>query len=408
MATAVASIALITKYSTQGYDKVYKANATSSVLSKDNSMIQFTGAKTVKVAKLQFGGLTNYYSNNFGDARRPFDAANIGAGYGASMAGVTWEEHTLKMDRAARYVIEEFDNEESGELVIGKSITEINRTVIVPEVDAYCWSTIFANAGKVVDGAVTKDTSLEALNEGLLWEQEHEVSDVNQVILMSPAYANLLRNNNKELTHFMTPGSFNTNVSFSMSKYEGRDIVIVPPARFMTEYDFSGEGFTPKSTAKVIDFIIMPKDGATHVTKFQKTRILTGDVATAMSGMDGYVLLARIYHDVFVFDNKKVAIYAHTGSGATTFVTGTNDGITSISAAVYTTTKGTKKIVDRLVWLPGDKFVTIGVYSGSGSVGSTVTASDFLPLRVGDEVASDAKVYAIDKDNKIIVEATVK
>lgn len=404
MATAAASIALITKYSTTGYDKVYKADATSSVLSKDNSMIQFTGTKTVKVAKMQFGGLTNYYSNNFGDERRPFSE---NAGYGASMAGITWEEHTLKMDRAARYVIEEFDNEESGELVIGKSITEINRTVIIPEVDSYCWSTVYQNAGYVADEAVTADTSLAALNKGLLWEDEHEVPAENQIILMSPAYANLLRSNTKELTHFMTPGSFNQNVSFSMSKYEGRDIVLVPPARFMTKYVFDN-GFAPADGAKAIDFIIMPKDGATHVTKFQKTRILSGDVATAMSGMDGYVLLARIYHDVFVFDNKRVAIYAHTGSGATTFTNDDKAGILTISANIITKDKGGKKIVDRLIWLPGDKFVTIGVLtSGEYSKGTEVLASNFTPLRVGDEVPSTGTFVAIDNTNKMVAKVTV-
>lgn len=408
MATAISSIALITKYSTQGYDKVYKAEATSSVLSKKSSMIQFTGAKTVKVAKMQFGGLTNYYPNNFGDSRREFSPTD--PGYGSSMVGITWEEHTLSMDRAASYAIEEFDNEESGELVIGNAVTEINRTVIVPEVDAYCWSTIYKNAGKVVTGAVAKENSLEALNAGLLWEQENEVPDANQVILMSPAYANLLRNNNKELTHFMTPGSFRTDVSFSMSKYEGRDIVIVPPARFMSDYDFSGEGFTPTSTAVAIDFIIMPKDGATHVTKFQKVRILSGDVATAMTKMDGYVLLARIYHDVFVFDNKKVAIYAHSGSGATTYASDAGNGITNLSGAVYTTTnKAGKKVVERIVTLPGDRFATVGVYSGAtAKAGTEVTASDFLPLRVGDEVASDAAVWVIDSTNKLVIAATVK
>lgn len=406
--TATASIALITKYSTDAFDKVYKADATSSILSKNNSMIQFTGAKTVKVAKLQFGGLNNYYSNNFGDERRPFNG-DTNVGYGASLAGITWEEHTLTQDRAAKYVIEEFDNEESGELILGNAITEINRTVIVPEVDAYCWSTVYKNAGVQEDGAVTAGTELATLNKGLLWMEEHEVPADNQVIVMSPAYANALRNNNKELTHFMTPESYNTNVSFSLSKYEGRDIVLVPPARFMTDFDFTGNGYKAATDAKMIDFIVMGKDSATHVVKFQKTKILSGDVATAMSNMDGYVLLARIYHDVFVFDNKKVGIYAHTGSGVSSYATDakTKDAILGISAAVYTKTdKSGKTLADRIVILPGEKFALVGTaVSDALATGTTVDAGNFLPLRVGDEVTGT--VYVVDSTMKVIGTATV-
>lgn len=130
MANTTTSIALITKYSTEGFDKVYKQDAISSILSKDSAFVKPTGNKTVKIANLAFGGLNNYVGNNLGDDRR--DGAESGFGYQGSQASLRWEERTIRMDRAAKYVIEKFDDEESGGLLVGNALTEINRTQIVP------------------------------------------------------------------------------------------------------------------------------------------------------------------------------------------------------------------------------------------------------------------------------------
>ena len=123
------SIELITKYSTKAWDKVYKAEAVSSLFDAPESQVQFTGAKTVKIAKFSATGLGNYYRNNDGDDRASF--ANP-FGYAAGNVGLTWEEFTLKQDRSARYPVELFDNEETDGLALGAATTEISRTVMIP------------------------------------------------------------------------------------------------------------------------------------------------------------------------------------------------------------------------------------------------------------------------------------
>ena len=129
------SIELITKYSTKAWDQVYKAESRSALLDAPSAQVQFTGAKTVKIAKFSATGLGNYYRNN--------DVANDGSvfGYAGGNVGLTWEEFTLKQDRSAMYQIEKFDDEETDGLTLGAATTEINRTIIVPEVDAYCFFT---------------------------------------------------------------------------------------------------------------------------------------------------------------------------------------------------------------------------------------------------------------------------
>lgn len=401
MSVAVSSIALITKYSTEAFDKVYKVDATSSILATGSNMVQFTGAKSVKVAKITYGGLNDYNRPNseLGGVE-PF-------GYQSSGSQLTWEDHILSMDRAASYVIEEFDNEESGDMVLGHAVTEVNRTKIIPEVDAYCWSKIYSCAGHTEDGAVTAAESLAPINKAFLWLEEHEVPVENQVILISPAYMNLLRNNHNELTHFMQQGDWSKDVSFRMTSYEGRKLVVVPPQRFMTKFDFistGGIGYRKSSDAKPIDFIVMDKTAAVHITKFQKTRILSGDVATAMANIDGYVLLARIYHDVIVFDNKRVGIYAHVGSGAESFATDADAGVIDVVAKVLI--KNGK--VNRIFWIPGDQSVLIAtaVEGTTYNKGDTADIAKLNVIREGDTLAAGTAIYAVANDKTVVFVGT--
>ncbi len=363
-------IALVTKYSTAAWDKVYKAESRSAILDgKEGVNVQWNGTKTVKIAKFNAGGLKNYFRNNTGDNRVPTVPGsgtsfmgNIGYGYQTSQVGLTWEEFTMKMDRAAAYPIEQFDNEETDGLVIGAATTEINRTIIVPEVDAYCFSTIASYCSKstdtiVIDGVsqsglgnlveptnVGKTNAVEELNKGLLYFDEHEVPAEDQVIFVSPKFFNYLRNDNTEFTRFLNQADYKKDVNFVMTQYEGRQLVVVPPQRFRTAFTTAtnsgmGYGFgywdaTANDNAgaavesKEIHFIICAKSAVMHVVKYNKVKVLSGDLALAATGMDGYAIYARIYHDVFVMDNKRYALYTCLNGGADK---------TSVTAATSTT-----------------------------------------------------------------------
>ena len=149
MAVATNSIGLITKYSPEYFDKVYKQEAVTSVFDANRESVKFTGAKTVKIGKLQLGGLGNYYRNNDqvpNVAGSQSFYGSAGFGYQRSQMNYAWEEFTLTQDRAAAFPIEYFDDEEAGGEVVGRVVTEVSRTVIVPEVDAYALSTIAEKA----------------------------------------------------------------------------------------------------------------------------------------------------------------------------------------------------------------------------------------------------------------------
>ena len=129
------NIELITRYSPKAWDTVYKQESMSALLDTNKELVKFTGAKTVKIGKYQTGGLRDYYRNNEALGTAPEGANFVGSagfGYQKSAARLVWEEFTLSCDRAAAFQIEKFDNEESGEELVGLGVSEISRTVIVP------------------------------------------------------------------------------------------------------------------------------------------------------------------------------------------------------------------------------------------------------------------------------------
>lgn len=385
-------IELITKYSSQAWDKVYKKEAISSMFDAQPGLFQFTGAKTVKIASWQVGGLSDYTRNN---EVTGVDEVN---GYKKSTMQLVWHEYTIEQDRGAKIPIEKFDDEETDGLAVGATTTELSRVVIIPEVDAYFFSKVYqeaaaAGTGNVVSGSIEENGEVKplyALNEGLTYLDNMEIPAENQIIAVSPTFFNALRNS-KEVTKILSQADFDKDVKFRLTEYEGRKLVVVPPQRFNTEVELHENGFTLKG--KPIDFMIMPKDALVHIVKYNKVKVLDGDLALAASNQDGFVVYARIYHDVFVTRNRRVAIYAHT------------DGLTYNGIAA-----GAKKInlvvkdgkVKTLTMLPLEMFVLFGVSSTEVTVGTTVKREDVEFIKEGDAITADHYVYAIDTNGKVL------
>ena len=391
------AIELLTTYSPEIFDEVYKAQAYASRLSTDKRLLQFTGTKTVKIPKAAWGGLYDYNRPNVADGRV---SGVLPYGYQASSVGLGWEEFTLTQDRAACWPIEHFDNEESGGVILGRSLTQLDRTVFVPEIDKYLFSKIYDYAGKKVDEpfqVVTSATTglksflcLRALNDAFFYVTNQEVPEEEQILFVSTAFDRAMREDTAELPRWIKQEDYKKNISFVVSQYEGREVVVVVPQRFKTHFipgpghDIWGDG------SKAIDFILMPKDAAIHVVKYNKTLILEGREALLFTHMDGYVILSRIYHDVFVLDNKRVAIYAHTGgfdavsgetdaNGASTYRGQLNNAqLAAGKLNVEITMVG--DIVKRIVAVPADKVITLIKVHGDVDAEAPTEAADLVAL----------------------------
>ena len=320
------SIDLITKYGTKAWDKVYQAEACSSVLDGDKDLLKFTGVKTVKIAKFSSTGLNDYRRANkplsggdYAGFTSGTSATGYAYGYAEGDAALQWEEFTIKCDRGTQLRIELFDDEETDGLAVAMATKEFSRTKVVPEVDAYVFSKLAEFAGKVSTSTIqlasgmgyNANGPIQALNDAFEWLADNEV-DGDQVIFCSNKFYNQLRSTG-EVVKVLRQTEYGENVKFTIGEYEGREIIAVPARRFRTLIQLGADGYSFASGSKAIDFMVVSKAAVAHVTKYDKVKVFGPEV---VQEFDGYKVNIRIYHDVFVPDNKRIGIYAHVSDTA--------------------------------------------------------------------------------------------
>ncbi len=286
-------------------DEVYKKEAKSAILEAPAELVQQTvDANVVKIAKLALIGLGNYSKSN---------------GYPAGDVSLTWESHTFSNDRGRRFSVDRMDDMESFELVSARMVGEFLRQYVIPEVDAYRFAKIAQGyaSGQTASATLDGTTAKAALNTAIVTLQEKEVDDGRLVIFATPTVAQLLSDN---ITRTTVNGE--NNINNVIESYNGIQIVKVPQTRFYNKIDLnagasgSAGGYTKHSSTgssdpagKDINFIVMDRASSVNITKLNVGKLFTPD---ENQNKDAYQFDFRLYHDSFVFDNKKKGIYVHT------------------------------------------------------------------------------------------------
>ena len=208
---------------------------------------------------------------------------------------------------------------------------------------------------------------------------------------------NALRETN-EVTKFLGQPDLgpNKDVKFEITKYQGRDLITVAPNRLRTNIELISSGFDGGYSwgagSKEINFLMVAKSAVIHVVKYQKVKIISGDANLAARGFDGYTIFARIYHDVFVPENKRVALYCSVASDSEAAPAMTLDVLVKDGKVKSMTT------------LPGDKLAIVVTSSETKEVGATL--GTYTLVKAGDEVSSGTKFYAITTDKKVLATYT--
>lgn len=383
-------IELITKYSEDAFDEVYRADSRIGILDGNTRDMVFVGAKTVKIPKWNAGGMYDYKRANAavaGDFSGFTAGSGSGNGYGYQQSdmGYEWETFTLAVDRAVQYRVDMFDDEETAKTLVARGSTQVNKQVLIPEIDAYSFSKIAgaasASLGNLENSATIGDgagevSALEALNAGLLWGEENEVDAENQVIFCSPRFLQALRNTSKNgLVKPLLQGEFEKNVRFTIEEYEGRKIISVPPKRFFTDIVLGAGLYHKSATSKDIDFMIVDKNAIYHIVKYNKIKVFGPDV---VQDYDGYKINVHVYHDVFIPDNKKVGIYVKTGG----FAAQSGD---YASVVIGSQTAGTAQYDANFLGLgvlPGSVMVDEYVISGTAGLPGAAKSSLTTPTTI--------------------------
>ena len=278
-------------------DKVFARESLTEPLIQGGFKLDFTGARTVKIFRLEIGNLKNYNRGGHG-------TANETSGVRSYL-----ETFTLSQERSIIVDLDKLDELDDDETILGSLGVEIGRTKVIPEVDAYRFSKLAGATsttfGNRVEEDIAENTIIAKLNNALKWFDENKVPVADRICYVSPDVMNLIRSTN-ELYRKLSQSEYKEKVSFEIYNYNGMELVVVPSDEFYTDIAI-GDGYGPSTTSKAINFLCVDKKCVAVVKKLDFTKVYSSDNVDL--GFAGHRFFNLYYHDIFVPSNKLVGVY---------------------------------------------------------------------------------------------------
>ena len=276
-------------------DEIYQSEAVTKVLEAPSELVRYAGGKSFQIANMALTGLGDYSRVN---------------GYPEGGVTLEWKTYEFTNDRGTRFSVDRMDNEESFGIVASRLNGDFTRDYLVPEVDAYRFAKIANKAGKVVAANLDKDSAIDAIDEAMVTLTDNKVPLSRAILFVTPRTA-LAINKNTTRSTANGEGAINNIVN----SYNNVPVIVVPQDRFYTGIELlpgTGEdqfGYEKAADAKEINFILMDKSASVNIGKLSMLKYFSPDVNQKK---DAHQWDYRLYHESFVFDNKKAGIYVHT------------------------------------------------------------------------------------------------
>lgn len=285
-------------------DKAAVEQATSGWMELNDKLVKYDGGAEVKIPKMDMDGLADY------DRQTGFVEGSV---------DLTWETKKMTMDRGRQFTFDEHEVNDTNFVVTASSVMgEFQRTKVIPEIDAYRYSTLAALAAehdKAEYGYTpTESTILKALYSDLAAVQDVVGDDTPLIITMATPVAALF-DLNPNLSKNISAMDFKQgDITLKVKSLNGQHpIMRVGSARMKTSYLFNdgttaGQtkgGFVPASDAQNINWIICPRTLPIAVSRTDKVRIF--DPATYQKKR-AWAVDYRKYHDLWVLENQLPAL----------------------------------------------------------------------------------------------------
>ena len=282
------TIALAKNY-TSILDEVYQNASVTADLTSDNTIVRAgANANEIVYPQISVSGLGDYSRNS---------------GYTKGSVNLVWKTATFNYDRGTKISVDVMDNEESRDIAFTMAGSELMRTKVAPEGDAFVFATLAGIEGisKATPATYADATEfLQALIVAKNKMDEDEVPEEGRILYATPTLLN-------GVMALDTTKSREILESFTVKKK-------VPQSRFYTAIDLldgksPGEeaGHYKKATeGKEINFMIIHKPA---VIKFDKHT--ASDIIPASSNPDADADISkyRKYGIVDVLRNKVAGIY---------------------------------------------------------------------------------------------------
>ncbi len=270
-------------------DEVYKRASVTSDLTGDSAMVRAgVNVNEICYPQMSVTGLGDYDRNS---------------GYTSGSVNLDWKTVKYNYDRGTKISVDAMDNQESFNLAFGKAGSELIRTKVAPEADAFTFATLAGVEGISKAEEATFASAAEfltALIEAKNKMDEDEVPEEERYLYATPTLLN-------GVMALDTTKSREILSCFAVKKS-------VPQSRFYTAIDML-DGKSPSEEAghykkaeagKDINFMIIHKPA---LIKYDK-HIANDLIAPANNpDSDSYILKYRKYGLVDVYKNKVAGIY---------------------------------------------------------------------------------------------------
>ena len=276
-------------------DEVYQVSSLTSKLDSDSTLARAgANANEIVIPKISMDGLADYSRNS---------------GYVTGDVDLTMETVQFNYDRGRKFNIDAMDNEETVGMAFGKLSSEFIRTKVVPEIDAFRFSTYAGISGisKVATPAAlsTGADVIAALRVATNKMDEDEVPYEDRHLFITPTLKGLV-------------DDLDTNKSKEvLSRFSS--VNLVPQTRFYTaielksgtsENELAG-GYAKASGAHDISFMVLRPDALTQYPKHSVNKIFSPD---QNQDADAWIFCYRGYGLADAYENKVAGIYLHDKS----------------------------------------------------------------------------------------------
>lgn len=208
------------------------------------------------------------------------------------------------------------DNDETLGLALSSTLSQFERTMVIPEIDSYTFSKVCAGAGTTVTGSLSNSDDIPGLiTTAQAAMDDREVPYDGRILFVNPSIYGYLKN---DITRYVTNDVRDVNREVEM--YDGMRIIRVPSGRFNTVTTLaqptdasSTGGYTAAGVD--INFMIVHPSAVMKVIKHQIPRLFAPEVNQEA---DAWKLNYRVVYDCWVLANKTYGIYVHKKASAST------------------------------------------------------------------------------------------
>lgn len=309
---AINTLATATLFQTT-LDRVAVQDAVTGWMDANAGQVIYNGGAEVKIPKMSVQGLGDYDRDN-----------------GYQQGAVTLEYETRKMtqDRGRKFQLDAMDVNENNFVTTAAAVMgEFQRVQVTPEIDAYRLSKI---ASDVIDAAKTGmiayqyvpgtegTSALKKFKEGIKNIRDNGYNGP-LVAHVTPEYLMELE---LELAGKITSVTFSKGgIDTKVPAVDGVALIETPSNRMYTAITIQdgksggqeAGGYKKGSSAKDINFMIMPRTTPIAVTKQDTMRIFD---PTTNQKANAWQLDYRRFHDLWIMDNKLDSVFLNIKDAA--------------------------------------------------------------------------------------------